>query len=186
MPQTIEELLEKSTKSKNGIVIRRTMPGVPLAESPAVAMLEFLESIAHVDSLDKSADNSEFSENEEDLIEEGEGWERQVVAIGPKFTFRNPEVSASVLKDFKRMGFLDTKFKKLLPRPPPVVKKEDAGQCEEGTQGGFGSSSKKDGGNAADGGLSPNSLNGDGLRLSGSKNGFVFHPQHRLGTLSEN
>lgn len=135
--------------------------------SPAGAMLEWLDSIKALDEKDKDKEldgkGGDLSGDEE--LDDPEGWERRVVAVGPRFTFRNPEVGVAVLKDFKKLGFLDASF----DRPVLIAKKK-----EEGAEN-------------ANGAATVDSQNsGDSSRNKGKeRQSFMFNPQQRLGTLTE-
>lgn len=136
--------------------------------SPAGAMLEWLDSIKAIDAKDNEiADGlggGDLSGDEE--LDDPEGWERHVVAVGPRFTFRNAEVSIIVLKDFKKLGFLDASF----DRPVLMDKKKEGSDPMDGESATVDSS---------------NSNDSSRKRMTKDGQSFMFNPQQRLGTLRE-
>jgi hypothetical protein len=172
-PLTVEEVLEKA-RARVGNRGRGSMTSLQ-GPSPAAALLEWLDSNKAVDVTQRMTSSEQgggdLSGDEE--LDDPEGWERHVVAVGPRFTFRNPEVSILVLKDFKKLGFLDASF----DRPVLVAKKKEEEDGEGGSGGAGG-----DGGATLD---SQNSSDSNRKRNGKDGQGFMFNPQQRLGTLSE-
>lgn len=175
-PLKIEEVLEKA-KNRSGGVIRRGGSANSLqGPSPVTAMIEWLASLKTVDAHEATIDG-DLSDND-DIDDDPDDWERQVVAIGPRFTFRNPEVSILVLKDFKKLGYLESSFK----RPELHQTKKSSDSDNDGNKrNGKGDNG---GGGGSIGGDSSDSDRSGKPRKRASQ-ALMFNPQQRLGTLQE-
>jgi len=203
-PLTVEEVLEKAKNRSGGASRRGGSSNTLQGPSPVIAMLEWLNSIKAYEHQYGGCDDDDDDDDggghglygghddisDDDGDDDPEGWERQVIAIGPRFTFRNPEVSVLVLKDFKKLGHIEAPIK----RPELINKSSNSNSNKKnGDDGGDktdGDGTKNGDDGSTDGSTSSNGSDGGGVKSQQkakrrASQGIMFNPQQRLGTLQE-